>query len=269
MNLAGVVPVAGQRLDYGVPWDDCMMPIAKDYLAVERAAVECLYAGCKSIWIVCEPKQQPLIRYRLGDRLKDPNSFNSFGPDRELDVCIYYVPVRATDHRMRNSIIWSLIYGVLNAKKITGRVSPYIVPEKFFVSFPFGVYQPYLTGRARKSLKDVRKQILLRYDGKTAADGEYLGFTLTVEDAEFLSKHLKQKAYDSSEKYAARNYALQDVLSSLELREGVVYVDLDEYYNISSWDQYVAYMATSQIELHRPKSLLLQKEWNGVGVDDE
>ena len=225
--------------------------------------------GASPYGLFASPNSNPLIRYRLGDRLKDPNSFNSFGPDKELDVCIYYVPVRATDHRMRNSIIWSLIYGVLNAKKITGRVSPYIVPEKFFVSFPFGVYQPYLTGRARKSLKDVRKQILLRYNGKTAMDGEYLGLTLTVEDAELLSKYLKQKAYDSSEKYAARNYNLQDVLQGLELREGTVYVDLDEYYNVSSWDQYVSYMANSQIELHRPKSLLLQKEWNGIGVDDE
>ena len=210
-----------------------------------------------------------MIRYRLGDRLKDPNTFNSFGADREIDVCVYYVPVRASDHRMRNSTIWSLIYGVLNAKKITGRVSPYVIPEKFFVSFPFGVYQPYLTGRARKDLKDARKQVLLRYNGRTAVDGEYLGFTLSVKDAEFLSKHLKQKAYDSSEKYAARKYGLQDVLEGLELSEDVVYVDLDEYYNIAGWEQYAKYMAQSEIELHRPKSLLLQKEWNGIGVDDE
>jgi len=269
MNLAGVIPVAGQKLDFNFPWDDCMMPIAKEYLAIERAAVECLYAGCKSIWIVCEPKQQPLIRYRLGDRLKDPNSFNSFGPDREIDVCVYYVPVRASDHRMRNSTIWSLIYGVLNAKRITGRVSPYVVPEKFFVSFPFGVYQPYLTGNARRDLKDIRKQVLLRYKGRTAVDGEYLGFTLTVEDAEFLSTFLKNKAHHSDKKYAARDYGLQDVLESLQLDEEAVYVDLEEYYNVSSWDQYADYMSKSQIELHRPKSLLIQKEWNGIGVDDE
>ena len=269
MNLAGVIPIAGQKLDFNFPWNDCMMPIAKDYVAVERAAVECLYAGCKSIWIVCEPKQQPLIRYRLGDRLKDPNSFNRFGPNQERDVCIYYVPVRVADYVARNSLIWSLLYGVLNAKKITGNISPYVVPEKFFVSFPMGVYQPYVTAKGRRHFKNRQKQILLKHHGKTAMDGEHLGLTLTVEDAEYLSKVLKDRAYESSEKHAAKKYTLRDILSSLELREERVYVEVEEYYDISSWEGYKSYLGTSTIDLHRPKSLLLQKEWNGIGVDDE
>ena len=52
-HLAGVVPVAGPTLDFGFPWHDSMQPIAKNYLAVERAVVECAYAGCETIWVVC------------------------------------------------------------------------------------------------------------------------------------------------------------------------------------------------------------------------
>ena len=53
-HLAGVVPVASQPLDFNFPWHDCCMPIAPNYLAVERAVVECAYAGCETIWIVCK-----------------------------------------------------------------------------------------------------------------------------------------------------------------------------------------------------------------------
>ena len=51
--------------------------------------------------------------------------------------------------------------------------------------------------------------------------------------------------------------------------EEIVYLDVDEYYGIDRWQKYINYMQNSKIELKRPKSLLLQKEWNGVGVDDE
>ena len=66
-HLAGIIPVAGQPLDFKMPWHDCMMPLNKDYLAVEHSVVECAYAGCETIWIVCHDDMQPLIRSRLGD----------------------------------------------------------------------------------------------------------------------------------------------------------------------------------------------------------
>ena len=71
-HLAGIVPVSGQQLDFKMPWHDAMMPIAQNYLAVERAVVECAYAGCETIWIICHDDIQPLIRYRLGDKVNDP-----------------------------------------------------------------------------------------------------------------------------------------------------------------------------------------------------
>ena len=71
-HLAGIVPVAGQSLDFKMPWHDSLMPVAQDYLAVERAVVECAYAGCETIWVICHDNMQPLIRHRLGDYIQDP-----------------------------------------------------------------------------------------------------------------------------------------------------------------------------------------------------
>jgi hypothetical protein len=80
---------------------------------------------------------------------------------------------------------------------------------------------------------------------------------------------LKDKAYHSSERYAARHFSLKDVYGDMCPGEEIVYLDLDEYYNIDNWEKYINYMKVSNIPLKRPKSLLLQKEWNGIGVDDE
>ena len=57
-HLAGIVPIAGQSLDYDMPWHDALMPIAPGYTALQHAVMECAYAGCETIWIVCHYGQQ-------------------------------------------------------------------------------------------------------------------------------------------------------------------------------------------------------------------
>ena len=71
-HLAGIVPIDGQALDYNFPWHDCLQPIAANFLAVERAVLECATAGCETIWIVCNSKMQPLIKHRMGEMVEDP-----------------------------------------------------------------------------------------------------------------------------------------------------------------------------------------------------
>ena len=71
-HLAGVVPIAGPPMGLNFPWHDCCMPIAQNYLAIERAVVECAYAGCETIWIVCNDDVHPLVRHRLGEYINDP-----------------------------------------------------------------------------------------------------------------------------------------------------------------------------------------------------
>ena len=49
-HLAGLIPVAGQPLEYGMPYPDCLLPIAPDYTMIEAAVVEAAFAGCDTIW---------------------------------------------------------------------------------------------------------------------------------------------------------------------------------------------------------------------------
>ena len=38
-HLAGIIPTVGQPLDFNFPWHDCMVPIAADFLAIERSSL--------------------------------------------------------------------------------------------------------------------------------------------------------------------------------------------------------------------------------------
>ena len=71
-HLAGIVPCGGQPLDFGMEWPDFMMPIASNYTMIEAAIMECAWAGCETIWVVCYPKTQPLLKKRLGETVQDP-----------------------------------------------------------------------------------------------------------------------------------------------------------------------------------------------------
>ena len=76
-HLAGIIPIAKPPYDFGSPWDDCLTPIAKNYLAVERAVAECAYVGCETIWIICHKDMQPIIKRRLGEKTTDPLRLNT------------------------------------------------------------------------------------------------------------------------------------------------------------------------------------------------
>ena len=108
-HLAGIVPVAGQPLDFNMPWHDSLMPISQNYLAVERAVIECAYAGCETIWLICHTDMQPLIRHRLGDYVQDPVWINRrYELQRDKfhkPVPIHYVPIHPRDREKRELLI--------------------------------------------------------------------------------------------------------------------------------------------------------------------
>ena len=51
INLAGIVPVAGQSLDFNFPWPASLMPVGHNYLAVEKAVFDCVVAGCNTVGV--------------------------------------------------------------------------------------------------------------------------------------------------------------------------------------------------------------------------
>jgi hypothetical protein len=282
-HLAGIIPVAGQPLDFNMPWHDSLMPIGRDFLAVERAVLECAHAGCETIWLVCNDDMQLLIRHRLGEYVKDPAWANRHyelnRSEHEKFIPIYYVPVHARDRNKRDCLGWSILYGAWTANKISGGLSTWLKPSRYYVSFPYGVYDFSIPRKHRKDISS-SKQFFFSHNNKTIIDGEYLAFTFNHEDYKQLASEVRTKStglfknktrtekLSVDERFSYRFFSLEDIFNSLSLDDTNV-EEIPNYYRIDNWGDYCYYIGKEGANCKEiPRFLLTYKEWNGVGIDE-
>ena len=291
-NMAGIVSLSGQPLDFGFEWPDSMMPLSKDYTAVERAVAECVYAGCETVWIVCNKDIQPLVKYRIGDYAEDPayvsRKFAVNPRDHKKEVPIFYVSVHPNDRFRRDSLGWGVLYGALSAYYTTKQISKWVVPEKFYAAFPYGVYDPSIL-RDYKADITKEKTFFLSFNGQTIRDGLYLGFTFNAEDFKRFRKHVRaagtgvyvpgQKGKDLidgkyptkklpiEERWSARHFKLDKVFETAIIEKAKVN-ELPWYHGIDSWESYSDFIASGN-KLERPSHILTKKRMNRLWFTGE
>jgi len=288
-HLAGIIPVAGQPLDFNLPWHDCCMPIAPDFLAVERAVVECAYAGCETIWIVCHDDMQPLIKYRLGEYVNDPVWASRPKDPRPSEtrkpIPIFYVPIHPKDRDRRDCLSWSILYGAISAYNISVQISKWVTPDRYYVSFPYGVY-PVEFLREYRPLISSYTGFYLSYENKTVKDNQYLAFTFDSQEFIKIRKNLRKKAtgmYTSDlvdgfpketlpigERYSARFFTLKDVYGCMDFKKSEV-VEVPWYYKIDNWNDYCDFLASENAkEVKKPAKYILDyHEWNLIANEDK
>jgi len=283
-HLAGIIPVAGQKLDFNMPWHDCLMPLAPDYLAIEKSVLACAHAGCETIWVVCNEDTQPLIRYRLGDYVQDPvwifRKFEKRANDFQKIIPIFYVPIHPNDRAKRDCLAWSVLYGAYISNKITSSMSKWVKPDKYFVDFPYGVYKVSSLREYRNVLSS-ESNFSLSYNNKTVKNNLYLPFTFAYEDYRKMNRELKKnstglyKKYDLENKeklsledrYSARFFNLEEVFNNLNFG---VSEETDWYYGIDGWKEYTKFLSEMAEHVRKPpKSIFKYREFNGIGVNKE
>lgn len=275
-HLAGVVPVAGPQLDFGFPWHDSMQPIAKDYLAVERSVVECAYAGCETIWVVCNDDMQPLLKHRMGDYIEDPYyldkaSFVNYPSEARRQIPIFYTPIHPKDRDRRDSLGWSALHGALMAFIMSDKISKWLIPSRYYVSFPYGVYQPWEIYKHRKRISH-KKPFFLSSGGKTVKDGEYLGFTFDAEEYKMYVADVKQsctgadRALAPKERWSSRFFGLDKIFRSATIYKEQV-LEIPWYFRIDSWEGFQNYLRSDESqELKRPSKTMFKKSlYNKIG----
>ena len=294
-NLAGIVPLAAQPLDFNFPWHDSLIPIGNNYLAVERSVYECAMAGCESIWIVCHKEMQSLVRHRLGDWICDPTTlpvikshFVKHASEHVKYIPIYYVPIHPKDRDKRDCLSWSIIYGAMRAFSLSKIISKWTVPDKYYVSFPYGVYDASQVKEHRLHISSKRK-FYLSHAGKTVKDGEYLSFTFDAEDWKKFRKVIRGGTgkyepgayFDERERtvrgnilpkgkrYGAKHFSLEKVFEGMCIAEDSV-ITCKSYYRIDNWEDYCVYMGTDVArQIKRPNYVLKYHEHNPFGKDQE
>lgn len=274
-HIAGIIPIAGSSLNFGFDWHDCMMPIGNNYLALERSALECAYAGCSSIWVVSTDNILPLVRNRMKDFILDPVYQDHRFSSRKYylnniknyrNIPIFYISIPPRSFDKFDSLPYSIVYGAKFSLTITDKVSQWIKPDSFYVSFPMGTYEPVLARPVRKQLIN-NIPVILQHDNKTVRDNEYLGFTFFPQDIPQFTDIIKagvRKTFRNEngdltllpkeERFEAARYDLNKVFGNYNPPNTYIR-NVRWYYNISNWKNYRLFLGSvenSYLNKRRP-----------------
>ena len=241
-HLAGIVPIAGQPLEFKTAVHDSLLPIAPDILAVERAVYECAMAGCETIWVVCHMKTEPILRKRIKNFIIDPISLENIDKNFIRQIPIYYVPIHPRDRARRDCLSWSVLYGANIAYFVSKKLSTWILPEKFYCSFPYGITDLETIRKNRKIFSN-RKKLKIKYNDLTVKDNLHISFTFDEKDYFACKSILHQKDVNEWQrtKKGASYYDLKTGLSGID-NDSERIVELPWFYDISTWDGYIKYL---------------------------
>jgi len=264
VHLAGIIPVSGIETDYGVPIPDVMMPVQAGFTAIQKSVHECALAGCNTIWIVANPDLAPIVRKSVGEWVYDPVYYgrSKFGQGSEhrREIPIYYAPVHPKDIGRRDSYGWSILNGVYTSWRTANHISKWVVPDKYFVSFPMAAYDIYQLREHRQLISDRNSNFFMRHEELTVLDGVPLPFTMTGADyiqcRRFVNKKTTKEYYNTAEgeqypskklpleeRWSARRFSLSEVFEEMSTENSNV-VDIDWYYDISEWEKYKQYLGS-------------------------
>ena len=274
-HLAGIIPVAGSTSEFGFDWDGSLIPVAPSLSAIEYAVHECALLGCETIWIVCNDDTSPLLRHRLGDYVRNADSlqrgsFIEFSSTAYTDIPIYYVPIHPAHRNKIDCYPWSIIHGANVAYWLCRRLSRWLIPDRYYISFPFGVYSHTTLGEARTHMRS-KEAFYFSFEGKTVRDGLPLGFTIDTAEwkrARDIIKSNSRSYYPpepgegmpsrrlpKEERYVSRNYGLREVFAAAPTDATIN--ELNWFYDLTKWDGYCKLLSsTHRSELQAPSKLL-------------
>lgn len=286
-HLAGIVPCGGQPLDYGMEWPDFMMPIAPNYTMIEAAIMECAWAGCETIWVCLYEDTAPLVRHRIGDFVQDPVfAFRRLDPNptaRQRRIPIFYVPVHPKNRFRRDCLSWSVIEGALSAFKVSATISKWIYPNKYWVSFPYGYFDPELLRKHRPKISSP-KNFYVTHHNQTPAQNLHTSFSFGKDEFIRFRRQIRKgtkmfansvgedgipnQKLPISEQYSARWFELQDVFIDLD-QTTENSIEIEEFYDLSTWQGYRNYLSSelSSKTTRPPDWLLKSKEFGSIALD--
>lgn len=181
-HIAGIVPTTGfqNKINKNLI-SPLLTQITNTSTLLTRGILECACAGCDTIWVVAYNRNIKIFEEITGDVVKDPATINlPFVKDPyyyHRYIPIYYVPLKYSHEKSRDNELWSVIYGMKNANYISRKVSRWVQPYNYYISFPFTIKNPYQTLKYRTKIRHTDFMYLDR-QMKGIKDGVYLPFTL-------------------------------------------------------------------------------------------
>ena len=279
VHLAGIIPVANLKTEFDLKFPAYMLPVATDFSAIQKAVFECAMAGCQTIWIVANDDEAPILRECVGEWVYDPVYYGRLGrypSEARKEIPIYYVPIHPKDRDRRDSYGWSVLYGINSAWRLSKMMSQWLIPDKYFVTFPMNAYNPYCLRNFRAKISDFENNFFLTSAGANIKDGVPLPFTMFGEDFITCRRHVNslttkefekppagekypQKKLPLLERWSARYFGLETVFSKVNNTNAIT-EELDWYYNISTWEGYGNFMGSDNFIKSPPRELTLPRK---------
>jgi hypothetical protein len=264
-HVAGIVPVANIKTDHNLKTPEYLLPIGADFTAVQKSVFECAMAGCNTIWVVANQDTAPVLKKVIGEWAYDPVYYNNYHrgnliSDYRKDIPIYYTGIRDKDRDRRDSYGWSVIHGIHSAWWVSYKISKWVIPEKYFVSFPMGVCDPFTLKKNRGIIGDRDNNYFSTYGGKTVKDNLPLSFTMRKEDFIQCRRHINKlttreylppgpgesmpsKKRPLEDRWSARWFDFNTVFAKTKEKDSLKF-ELDWFYDISTWKGYRGYLGS-------------------------
>jgi hypothetical protein len=280
-HLAGIIPVANIDHDYGLPYDPLLMPIEKDYTMLQSSIHECAIAGCNTIWIIVNDDLSPVLRKHIGEWVYDPVYFNrtftKFPSENRKEIPIYYVPINPKHRDRFDSYGWSILYGCYMSWYTSYKISKWLKPHNFYISFPMSVYDIAPIRESRNIITDQSKNFMISHNSETILDGLPASFTMNGEDYKKCRDNIKKltsreylppgegeqypsKKLPLEERWSARSFDLKTVFSPLNSKE-VHKEHTTFFFDNRKWENYVK-MISSDNRIVIPNKELLKPRFH-------
>ena len=274
LHLAGIIPVANLKTDFNLITPEVLMPVGPGFTAIQKSVFECALAGCNTIWIVANDDLAPIVKSVVGEWTHDPVYFqrmHAFSSEQRREIPIYYVPIHPKDRDRRDSYGWSVLYGAYSAWKVANKISSWLTPQKYFVSFPMATYDIYKIREHRKLINHKTNNFFLSYDGETVKNNKPIAFTFTGEDFKQCRRSVNKQTtreylppsddqtYPTqkrplNQRWSARHFDFQKIFERVS-DETATTAELEWHYDLSTWEGYRAFLG-SEYFIETPKEEL-------------
>ena len=274
-HLAGIIPVANLQTDFEFSFPEILLPLNNGFTAIQKSVVECAYAGCSTIWIVANPDLAPIVRKTIGDWIYDPvylgRSQYGEGSEHRREIPIYYCNILPKNIDRRDSYGWSVLSGIYASWITSNKISKWIAPDKYYISFPMGIFDIYKIRENRKAISDPNKNFVLKFQSHTVKNNLPLSFTMFGDDyincrRDVNSKTTKEfyntvgdekyptKRLPLNERWSAKSFDFSQVFEKLCVDDVHSYTP-EYFFDASTWAGYHQYM-NSNFLLETPYYML-------------
>ena len=151
-----------------------------------------------------------------------------------------------------------------------------MLPDKYYVSFPYGLSDPMEIIEHRKQYRSA-KNFYASNNGKTVQDNLYISFTFGKDEflqyrknvregtGKYKGQYGQMETIPIQDRWSARFFELNDVFKNLNLEEATV-LEIQKFYNIVCWEDYQNFIRSNGSSFFKkpPKDLFSYKEFNRV-----